>query len=87
MLLSVSATASFLQAGNNILHTFPVVNTQIQALWPAQPSSGVSRRLGGGRAQLAVQDILRFLNATAVAGQQILGAGNGEGRGIGYCMC
>lgn len=37
----------------------------------------------GGGAQLAAQDILRFLNTAAVAGQQISRAGNGEGRGIG----
>lgn len=84
-LLSASATASFLRAGSNILHTFPVVNTQIQALCTTPPPSLPLGSVGGwwGGAQLAAQDILRFLSAAAVAGQQILRAGNREGRGIG----
>lgn len=36
---------------------------------------------GGAVAQLAVQDILRFLNTAAVAGQRVLGAGNRERKG------
>lgn len=60
---------SELGTGSDEPHTFPVVNPQTPPLAPPALPLGSPRGSGGGvwGAQLAAQDILRFLSTAAAA--------------------
>ena len=74
---------SELGTGGDVLHSSPVVNTQTPPLGPPALPLGSAGGWGGGQgAQLAAQDILRFLSTAAAASEfGGLGVGGEKERG------